>query len=198
MVRPALLLVAAVGLSVTGPTVTGPTVTAALADEPTTKVARPSRLNAAEVREVVARHNVARREVGVPPVAWSPALGEFAQAWADEIARTGKFEHRPSDRTATVFYGENLAAGFGPGYGVAAALEQWRREEADYVTGTPVPELPEDFAQFKAGHYTQMVWRTTRSIGVGKAVIQTGDMAGWTVFVANYDPPGNAGGQKPY
>jgi hypothetical protein len=43
-----------------------------------------------------------------------------------------------------------------------------------------------------------MVWRETRAIGVGKAVIQTGELAGWTVFVANYDPAGNAGGQNPY
>jgi pathogenesis-related protein 1 len=159
---------------------------------------RVSQLTADEIREIITRHNEARRAVGTPPLTWSPTLANFAQAWADEIARTGKVEHRPYEEGATVFYGENLAVGFGPGYGVTTAVEQWRSEEQDYVTGTPVPELPEDFAQFKAGHYTQMVWRNTRSIGVGKAVIQTGEMAGWTVFVANYDPAGNAGGQKPY
>jgi len=160
---------------------------------------RPSQLSANEIREVVQRHNEARKGVSVPPLAWSPKLAEYAQAWADEIARTGKFEHRPPDGDfAGVRYGENLAVGFGLGYGAGPAVEQWRAEEIDYVSGTPVPELPEDFAEFKAGHYTQMVWRETRSIGVGKAVIQTGEMAGWTVFVANYDPPGNAGGRKPY
>jgi pathogenesis-related protein 1 len=171
----------------------------AFAGEPAVRVVHPSRLTAGEIREVMSRHNEVRHGVGVPPLTWSPELAEFAQAWADEIARTGKFEHRPREgEFANLLYGENLAAGFGPGYGVATAVEHWRAEEAEYVSGTPVPELPEDFAQFKAGHYTQMVWRDTRSIGVGKAVIQTGDMAGWTVYVANYDPPGNAGGRKPY
>jgi pathogenesis-related protein 1 len=191
MVRIGLLLLAAIAVS------------SSLAAEPAASTVRPSQLNVAEMNDVLTRHNDARRAVGIPPLTWSPVLAGYAQAWADEIGRSGKFEHRPYDGTATVFngeprYGENMAVGFGPGYGVAMAIDQWRAEESDYVTGTPVPELPEDFAQFKSGHYTQMVWRNTRSIGVGKAVIQTGDLAGWTVFVANYDPPGNAGGQKPY
>jgi len=159
---------------------------------------RLSQVTADEAREVLARHNEARRDVGVPPLTWSPSLANHAQEWADEIARTGLFEHRPRDEASVTVYGENLAVGFGPDYGAGTAVGQWRREEHDYVSGTPVPELPEDFAEFKAGHYTQMVWRETRSIGVGKAVIETGEMAGWTVFVANYDPAGNAGGQKPY
>jgi hypothetical protein len=160
---------------------------------------RPSQLTAGEVRDLVAGHNKAREEVGVPALSWSPSLATYAQAWADEIARTGKFEHRPRNgEFANLSYGENLAVGFGPGYGIETAVEHWRAEEAEYVSGAPVPELPGDFAVFKAGHYTQMVWRETRSIGVGKAVIQTGEMAGWTVFVANYDPAGNAGGKKPY
>jgi pathogenesis-related protein 1 len=161
--------------------------------------AHPSQLTAGEMRVFLDRHNEARAAVGVPPLVWSATLADFAQTWADEIARTGKFEHRPAEgEFANLHYGENLAVGFGPGYGAAMAADHWRAEENEYVSGTPVPELPEDFALFKAGHYTQMVWRETRSVGVGKAVIQTGDMAGWTVFVANYDPPGNAGGRKPY
>ncbi|MEM9017804.1 MAG: hypothetical protein AAGC68_12385, partial [Verrucomicrobiota bacterium] len=48
------------------------------------------------------------------------------------------------------------------------------------------------------GHYTQMVWRRTREIGAGKAVIQKGQYRGWVIVVGIYDPPGNFGGQAPY
>lgn len=46
-----------------------------------------------------------------------------------------------------------------------------------------------DRAQFASGtgHFTQVVWRGSRRIGVGRA-----KSAGGQVFVvANYDPPGN-------
>ena len=53
------------------------------------------------------------------------------------------------------------------------------------------------FAQFKAGHYTQVVWRSTARVGAGKAKLATGPQAGAWVLVANYDPPGNLP-EKPY
>ena len=43
-----------------------------------------------------------------------------------------------------------------------------------------------------------MVWSATTEIGAGKAVLTTGDMADWTVVVANYAPPGNAVGEMPF
>lgn len=55
----------------------------------------PSRLTAGEARELVAFHNDARHEVGVGPIEWSPDIAAFAQQWADHIAVTGRFEHRP-------------------------------------------------------------------------------------------------------
>jgi uncharacterized protein YkwD len=140
MARSLRLLIAALGI----------VPTAAVAETPP----RVSQLTAEEVRQVVARHDEARRAVGVGPLVWSPQLATYAQAWADEIARTGVFEHRPRDEGAHRAYGENLAVGFGPGYGVAMAVDHWRAEEAAYVSGTPIPESPEEFAEFRAGHYT--------------------------------------------
>jgi len=147
-----------------------------------------STLTRKEADGLVARHDRARRDVGVGPLKWSNKLATFAQQWADEIARTGKFEHRTGHT-----YGENLAAGSGNSYGVLTGVEDWYSEIKLYKAGTPID------GNFEAyGHYTQMVWSKTTEVGAGKAVIKTGPMKGWLVIVANYDPPGNYRGVKPY
>jgi pathogenesis-related protein 1 len=43
------------------------------------------------------------------------------------------------------------------------------------------------------GHYTQVVWRSTRRLGC--AVAHCADSEIW---VCNYDPPGNYVGHRPY
>jgi pathogenesis-related protein 1 len=178
-----------------------------------TPATNPSRLTAAEVRELVAFHDAARLEVGVGPVEWSPDVAAFAQQWADHIAATGKFEHRPyaslpaaegapqppaSDSGTELpkqIYGENLAISNAPNYTPTDGARGWYAEKKDYEPGTSIPK---DFSMFKAGHYTQLVWSKTKKIGAGKAVVQTGDFAGWTVIVCNYDPPGNWEGVAPF
>ena len=105
--------------------------------------------------------------------------------------RRGAFEHRPAEGEWARKYGENLAIN-------ASALkgaEAWYGEKKDYETGTAIPE---DFSQFKAGHYTQMVWKGTTKIGAGVAVVKEGRFKGLVVVVCNYDPPGNVVGEKPY
>jgi len=51
---------------------------------------------------------------------------------------------------------------------------------------------------FQAGHYTQMVWRTTTHLGAGRATVQAGERKGWTIVVCNYAPAGNRRGQAAY
>jgi pathogenesis-related protein 1 len=154
-----------------------------------------SRVTVDEAKQLVELHNQARAAVKVGPVEWSRELAAYAQEWADELARSGKFEHRPGDGAFAQKYGENIAIGFGDGFGVHAAVGMWSAEKKAYVPGTPIPD---DFATFAAGHYTQMVWRATTRVGAGRAVVQIGDRAGWTIIVCNYDPPGNVRGEKPY
>ena len=61
-----------------------PFLSAPRPDDPTQAVTAP------EAEALVQYHNKVRDEVGVGPVKWSPTLAEFAQEWADEVARTGK------------------------------------------------------------------------------------------------------------
>jgi len=53
------------------------------------------------------------------------------------------------------------------------------------------------------GHYTQVVWRSSTTIGCG--VAQCGPGPGgpfgereWVMWVCNYSPAGNYKGEKPY
>ena len=147
-----------------------------------------SAVTAKEKEDLVKLHNKARKEVGVEPLKWSPKLAKHAQAWADEMARTGKEEHNP-DKT----YGENIASGSGGGYSVLVGAQGWYKEKAKYKPGTPYPGKGHG-----VGHYTQMVWRDSTEIGVGKAVYTKGEFKGDLIIVANYHPPGNYKGEKPY
>jgi len=160
-------------------------------DKIAAKPATGSAVTAQEANDLVAFHNKARKEVGVGTVKWSPELAKYAQEWADELARNGKFEHRP----LPLKYGECLAAGSGNSYTVLTGAQNWYDEKKDYTPGT---EIPRDFSKFKAGHYTQMVWKDVTEIGSGKAVCATGDMKGWLIHVCCYNPCGNVIGKTPY
>jgi len=150
-----------------------------------------SELTAKEAEALLKIHNKARKEVDVPPVKWSNKIASYAQEWADQIAETGEIKHRPPTGKWARKYGENLAFH----ESVVEGAELWYAEIKDYTPGTPIPR---DFSRFKAGHYTQMVWKKTKEIGAGKAVIRQGPFKGLLAIVCNYNPAGNFVGEKPY
>lgn len=156
------------------------------AQTPAATVPSGSKITADEAGQLVKLHNTVRREVGVGAVTWSPELARFAQQWADQLAREGKFEHRPQGRQN---YGENLAANSS----VLAGAKMWVEEKRLFTPGAAF-----DMSLIKAAHYSQMVWRGTTRIGAGKAIVTSGPLKGLTVLVCNYSPPGNVIGQKPY
>lgn len=147
-------------------------------------VAQAQGITEQDIADIVRLHNAARAEVKGQPVTWSPQVAAFAQEWANRLAERGEFDHRESQ------YGENLAINETP----SAAVEAWLKEKALYRQGTPVTDLNTD----AVGHYTQMVWRQTTTIGCGRAVMKRGDYMGFMVLVCNYNPPGNVTGQVPF
>lgn len=149
----------------------------------------------AEVVEVTAAdreaalevHNAARREVGVETdLVWRPNLAAQAQRYAETLAKSGRFEHAPG-----VEEGENLYWFEDPEQErpAAEASEGWYAEKADYRYG----EVPARAGRKMVGHYTQMVWRETREVGIGLAQSKHG-----LYVVARYAPAGNIVGEKPY
>lgn len=127
--------------------------------------------------------------------------------------------HRPHDGEFKQRYGENLAWWMSTGNidsRANKAVTLWLSEKADfdklnqkkpYVVGdeqlktaapssTALASAPERQPPV-VGHYTQIVWRTTTKVGAARWTFKSKDKT--IVFiVANYDPPGNYLGQKPY
>ena len=153
-------------------------------------VATGSAISPAEATEALRFHNEARAEVGVGPINWSDTLATFAQAWADQLVATGcKPGHRPQQGEWKQQHGENIFWGKGRAYKALDASKSWHSEKKDYSYG---PLTGNDW--YATGHYTQMVWRNTQQVGMGKATCPDGTV----IVVANYNPPGNVIGQKPY
>lgn len=135
-------------------------------------------------------HNKVRKDVGVEPLEWSAELATYAQAWADHLAADNcDMKHRPRSGEWIQKYGENIFWGSGNGYTALDASESWYSEIKDYKYGTLTSDN-----WYGTGHYTQMIWRNSKKIGIGVARCAGGGV----IIVANYDPVGNYMGEKPY
>ena len=128
---------------------------------------------------ILDRHNQHRADHCAPPLQWSAELAAVAQSWADSLKQAGcAFEHSKQSP-----YGENLSffapAGSSRPDDVATG---WYNEVSAY-----------DFTKgefgFDTGHFTQVVWRGTKSLGCGQSECNGGEL-----WVCNYDPPGNMAG----
>ncbi len=139
----------------------------------------------AEFAGIVASHNRARRAVGVPEVAWSGELAQTAQGWANTLRASNNCDMRHSGASGI---GENLAWASGQHLSPAAVVAMWVDEARSYNAASTICA-----AGAMCGHYTQVVWHSTRFVGCGMA--RCGDSEVW---VCNYSPPGNYVGQRPY
>jgi uncharacterized protein YkwD len=131
--------------------------------------------------DIVAAHNAVRARHGIAPLIWSDKLARHAQEWADRLASRRQFQHRPND-----IYGENLFYIEGAHASPAQVVADWASESSDY-------NYESNRCRKVCGHYTQIVWATTREIGCG--VAREGRREVW---VCNYDPPGNYADRRPY
>ena len=79
-------------------------------------------------------------------------------------------------------YGENIYASMGMAVHGRTAADSWYSEIKDYRYGSGFSS--------GTGHFTQLVWKGSTKMGVGKAT----NGSGWTFVVANYSPAGNMQG----
>jgi uncharacterized protein YkwD len=132
-------------------------------------------------RKMLAAHNAVRAKAGVPALTWSDKLSGVAQHWADELIARDQFAHHPNPQ-----YGENLFEISGASATPTRVVEAWASEASnyDYRTNT---------CRGRCGHYTQIVWRDTKTVGCAVASGHNRE-----VWVCEYDPHGNTAGEKPY
>ena len=126
-------------------------------------------------KDALEAHNKYRAQHQVPSVKWSRSLAKDAEAWAQRLAKENSLRNGDTDD------GENLYAISGkPDLKGHEAVEKWYNGVSNYKFHRPG-------FQSDAGHFTQIVWKNTQEIGVGKA--KTSD--GKVFVVARYRPAGN-------
>jgi pathogenesis-related protein 1 len=148
--------------------------------------------------QMVAAHNRWRAAVGAAPLTYSQELAASSQKWANQLKQNNRCQMRHSKPDGK--YGENLFW--------ASALE-WSDGKREVQQVSP-KKVVDDWAGERAdfdyknnrcakgrmcGHYTQVVWSTTATVGCAVAVCEDTREQVW---VCRYQPPGNWVGKKPY
>lgn len=164
-----------------------------------TSVAQGFAVSPTQHADMLRAHNSLRRSVAaeesnrlgvtvvIPQLTWSAAAARVAKIWADHLLASGRFAHNVDQRS----YGENLysESGFAAttsAGSAARAFASWAGERHGY-------RFDSNTCADQCGHYTQIVWANTTSVGCGSAT-----NGKETVWVCNYAPPGNFVGQRPY
>jgi hypothetical protein len=138
-------------------------------------------------QEILDAHNGYRAAVGVPPIIWSDGLADAARAWASTLNSTLQFAHDPGAQNQ----GENLWMGTTGAFSLTQMVDSWGQERQNFYDGT-FPNVSTTGNWFDVGHYSQMIWRGTTSVGC--AGVAGSD--GYYRFVCRYSPPGNVMGQR--
>jgi uncharacterized protein YkwD len=129
-------------------------------------------------------HNYYRLRHSASPLTISQRLNRIAQTYAEHLAATSKFEHS-GNTLENETIGENLYMQWisqGKVHvSVRDATKSWY-DEIDLYSFKH-PKYSEE-----TGHFTQMVWKSSRKIGVGVALSPDGREV---YIVANYYPAGN-------
>ena len=150
-----------------------------------------SNFKASDAKTFLDDHNKVRAQVGVGKLTWSNSLSNYAQSWANQLAdKKCKIKHSECADESGRILGENIFRGSSSEfYSTLDASKSWFEEKADY-NGEPI----EATRRKMVGHYTQMVWSSTREVGAGVAYCPSGAI----IVVASYHPAGNIVGSVPY
>ncbi|XP_073716607.1 GLI pathogenesis-related 2 isoform X1 [Misgurnus anguillicaudatus] len=126
--------------------------------------------------EFLQTHNTYRKKHGAPPLNINRNLCRSAQKWAEHLLSIKTLMHSTGEHGENIYYAWSSASKKLTG---REAVESWYSEIKDYSFSRP------GFSS-KTGHFTQVVWKDTKELGVGLAT------DGNTTFVVGqYLPAGN-------
>ncbi|CAH0545884.1 unnamed protein product [Brassicogethes aeneus] len=133
--------------------------------------------------EALSVHNEYRRKHGVAELVLNKEMSDYAQEWAETLAKKSSLTHRANNK-----YGENIFSVYSSDFShvpsARDAVKEWYDEGKHYTN------YAKESINQKALHFTQVVWKESKELGVGVAKNQKGQ----TYVIANYNPRGNVGG----
>ncbi|XP_067138540.1 venom allergen 5-like [Centruroides vittatus] len=162
---------------------------------------------------IVRIHNSIRSSVaggwvsGLPPASnmrvmmWDNELAQIAQRWADQCTE-GHDQYRNTRRFSV---GQNVALQWTYGHRDLkwkdrpdwnSSINLWAKELAQF--GFPRSYINPFHFDGNVGHYTQMIWGSTYTIGCGYAYYKHPYKGYTKIYVCNYGPGGNIIGGKMY
>ncbi|HEY4060690.1 MAG TPA: CAP domain-containing protein [Puia sp.] len=140
------------------------------------------------VTSVLQEHNTIRGALQLPAMTWSEDLARDALVWARHLASIDQGQHDPSARGKE---GENIWWGTTGAFSYGQMVGFWGSERKVFKYGV-FPDCRTNHSAV-VGHYTQIVWKNTLSVGCALASNGKTDY-----LVCRYSPPGNVEGEKPY
>jgi hypothetical protein len=126
----------------------------------------------------------------MPAMQWNALLATVAQTYADGCvyAHNANRTQQYQAVGGSGYVGENIAEGTEGFFSLLDLAQFWADEKADWTFG-PIANTGGP----ATGHYTQMIWADTLTIGCGAA-----SCSGMTYLVCDYSPGGNYLGETPY
>lgn len=159
------------------------------------RVKNKSNMTQEDITQSLDFHNKARKDLNISPLKWSVKLANDAQKYAENLARRNKGLVHSMNHVQ----GENLY--------VYNSFGSQNFEEITNRPGIDASILWYNEIKFyrysktrklrfgpAVGHYTQMIWESTKEVGIGWAVSRSGKL----FVVARYYPSGNWIGEYPY
>jgi hypothetical protein len=135
---------------------------------------------------IVSLHNQLRSTAGVQPVMWDRGLAAAADAYASELARSGRWGHSP--QVSRPGQGENLWMGTRGAFNVDQMVGSWA-SEGRLFRGGAFPAVSRSGNWEDVGHYTQMIWPGSTRVGCAIRSSASNDY-----LVCRYSPAGNVMG----
>ncbi|XP_028828806.1 GLI pathogenesis-related 2 isoform X2 [Denticeps clupeoides] len=127
-------------------------------------------------KEFLDAHNTYRQKHGAPPLTMSRELSRSAQKWAEKLLAAKILKHSDTDDGENLFYASSSSP---KKYSGNEAVDKWYNEIEKYKFSRPG-------FQSGTGHFTQVVWKSSKELGLGVAT------DGRTIIVVGqYHPAGN-------
>ncbi|KAG5678130.1 hypothetical protein PVAND_007829 [Polypedilum vanderplanki] len=135
-------------------------------------------------QKMLKHHNEYRKKHFAPELKLTKELMNDAQSWAENLAAMDKFLYRQNSQ-----YGENLYCLWSSDRDALPnpkeVCKSWYDEMKQYTWNV------EPKTTVKAGQFSQMVWKSSKELGIGLARTKNGKV----IVVASYYPRGNVIGQ---